>query len=255
MESSLRRWYHRATSCGKRKRRIKRKEGGTSVLLMKEIKKTFSAIFVYYSIISSDRKDHSFDYYCHFSMPSRSPRSRSRSRSRKHKKSRKRSRRSSDERSPSPVKSVKKEEQMSNETDANSSVYKARLPSVMLPPAFLAKLDNKDDEKSKSPIGDQSPADTNSTAPSTQTTRVRKKRFADEADRVFLPGMPTNISATNMTDQQQKIYIRTLTIHRTKSNFYFSFFSLCFLVQVQIEELTRRLKLNDLGIPTNAEAR
>jgi hypothetical protein len=90
-------------------------------------------------------------------MPSRSPRSRSRSPHRRHKKSHKRSRKSSDERSPpSSNHSIKKEEESINE-NGNNSVYKARLPSVMLPPSFLAKLDVKDDEKSKSPIGDQSP--------------------------------------------------------------------------------------------------
>ena len=154
-------------------------------------------------------------------MPSRSPRSRSRSPSRRHKKSHKRSRKSSDEGSPPPTTnvSVKKEEGSTAEND-NSSVYKARLPSVMLPPSFLEKLDFKD-EKSESPIGDQSPgkkprfilhsipfntADTNGT--NTQTNKKRKRRFGDETERVFLPNMPTTISASNMTEQQQKIYIR-----------------------------------------------
>ena len=92
-------------------------------------------------------------------MPSRSPRSRSRSPSRRHKKSHKRSRRSSSERSPTPSTPnvpIKKEEGANNENGANS-IYKPRLPSVMVPPAVLAKLDIKDDDKSRSPIGDQSP--------------------------------------------------------------------------------------------------
>lgn len=91
-------------------------------------------------------------------MPSRSPRSRSRSRSpsKRHKKSHKRSRKSSDERtppSPSNNVSIKKEEGSAND---NSSVYKPKLPSVMLPPSFLAKLD-VNDEKSRSPPGGESP--------------------------------------------------------------------------------------------------
>ncbi|UJR21217.1 hypothetical protein I4U23_024314 [Adineta vaga] len=162
-------------------------------------------------------------------MPSRSPRSRSRSPSRRHKKSHKRSRKSSDEGTPPSTNiSMKKEEGSTNE-NGNNSVYKARLPSVMVPPAVLAKLDVKDEEKNSSPIGDQSPADTNGI----NTQKKRKRRFGDETERVFLPNMPTNISTSNMTDQQQKIYI----------------------LQVQIEELTRRLKMNDLGIPSNIEAR
>ncbi|CAF2110174.1 unnamed protein product [Rotaria magnacalcarata] len=162
-------------------------------------------------------------------MSSRSPRSRSRSPSKKHKKSHKHSRKSSDEGSP-PVSnlSIKTEEGSLTE---NNSVYKARLPSVMLPPSFLAKLDVKDDEKTRSPTGDQSPAE--STSNIAQPARKRKRRFGDETDRVFLPNMPTTISATTMTDQQQKIYV----------------------LQVQIEELTRRLKMSDLGISTNSEAR
>ncbi|CAF5180729.1 unnamed protein product, partial [Rotaria magnacalcarata] len=65
-------------------------------------------------------------------MSSRSPRSRSRSPSKKHKKSHKHSSKSSDEGSP-PVSnlSIKTEEGSLTE---NNSVYKARLPSVMLPP-------------------------------------------------------------------------------------------------------------------------
>jgi hypothetical protein len=153
-------------------------------------------------------------------MPSRSPRSRSRSPSRRHKKSHKRSRKSSDEGSPPATNvSLKKEEGSTTEND-NSSVYKARLPSVMLPPSFLEKLDFKE-EKRQSPVGEQSPgkkprfilhsipfntADTNGTT--NPTHKKRKRRFGDETERVFLPNMPTSISTSNMTEQQQKIYIR-----------------------------------------------
>jgi hypothetical protein len=154
-------------------------------------------------------------------MPSRSPRSRSRSPSRRHKKSHKRSRKSSDEGSP-PVTntSIKKEEGSTNE-NGNSSVYKPRLPSIMLPPSFLAKLDVKDDEKNQSPTGDQSPGTTTSlsffffilfiladaTATNPLPSKRRKRRFNDETERVFFQNMPTTISASNMTDQQQKIYV------------------------------------------------
>ena len=153
-------------------------------------------------------------------MPSRSPRSRSRSPTKRHKKSHKRSRRSSDEGSPpSSSISLKKEEGSTTE-NGNNSVYKSRLPSIMLPPSFLEKLDMKE-EKSLSPKGDQSPgkisrpilrsilfnsADT--TVIKTQPSKARKRRFGNESERVFLPNMPTSIAASNMTDQQQKIYIR-----------------------------------------------
>lgn len=45
------------------------------------------------------------------------------------------------------------------------------------------------------------------TGSNTQITKKRKKRFGDENDRVFLPNMPTTISATTMSEQQQKIYV------------------------------------------------
>jgi len=45
------------------------------------------------------------------------------------------------------------------------------------------------------------------TGNNTQTARKRKRRFGDETDRVFLANMPTSISTSNMTEQQQKIYI------------------------------------------------
>jgi hypothetical protein len=40
-----------------------------------------------------------------------------------------------------------------------------------------------------------------------QATKRRKRRFGDEADRVYLQNMPTTISTNNMTEQQQKIYL------------------------------------------------
>jgi hypothetical protein len=54
-----------------------------------------------------------------------------------------------------------------------------------------------------------------------------------------------------MTDQQQKIYIcKLMKIFILINNL------VClFLVQIQIEELTRRLKMSDLGISSNPEAR
>lgn len=115
---------------------------------------------------------------------------------------------------------MKKDEGSTTAENGNNSVYKARLPSIMLPPAFLEKLDVKE-EKSKSPQGDQSPgnrsrlilrpkslnsAETNENK--SQPSKARKRRFGNEADRVFLPNMPTTISATTMTEEQQKIYLR-----------------------------------------------
>ena len=86
-----------------------------------------------------------------------------------------------------------------------------------------------------------------------QTEKKRKRRFGDETERVFLPHMPSNISATTMTDQQQKIYICT---NRSKlSEMIFVFFSSIISVQFRIEDLTRRLKQGDYGISTIPEKR
>ncbi|KAI7697915.1 Splicing factor 1 [Sarcoptes scabiei] len=62
--------------------------------------------------------------------------------------------------------------------------------------------------------------------------RKRKSRFSDEQEKIFIPGLPT-IIPSNLSKQQEEIYI----------------------LQLQIESLTRRLLTGDLGIPDNPEER
>ncbi|CAL4088135.1 unnamed protein product, partial [Meganyctiphanes norvegica] len=63
--------------------------------------------------------------------------------------------------------------------------------------------------------------------------RRRKSRWqGDEKDKTFIPGMPTVLPA-NMSNEQEEAY----------------------LLQLQIEEFSRRLRSNDLGIPPNPEDR
>ena len=58
-----------------------------------------------------------------------------------------------------------------------------------------------------------------------------------------------------MTEEQQKIYLRK-RLRDVSTAAASSFFSpLSVPVQVQVEELTRRLKMNDFGIPARAEDR
>ncbi|KAG5443846.1 Splicing factor 1 [Clonorchis sinensis] len=66
------------------------------------------------------------------------------------------------------------------------------------------------------------------------TPRKRKSRWssAADSDRTYIPGMPTQLPP-NMTPLQEKIYI----------------------IQLQIEDISRRLKSGDLGIPKNPEDR
>ena len=74
--------------------------------------------------------------------------------------------------------------------------------------------------------------------------------MGDETVKVFLPHMPTTISAANMSEQEQKIYLC-----KGSRNSMNHLFDLIFLVKLQVEELTRRLKVNDLGISANVEER
>ncbi|OQR72715.1 splicing factor 1-like [Tropilaelaps mercedesae] len=75
----------------------------------------------------------------------------------------------------------------------------------------------------------------NSQEDSREARRERRKRSrwgGGAEDKVFIPGMPT-ILPGNMTQEQERAY----------------------LLQLQIEELTRRLRMDDLGIPANPEER
>ncbi|CAF0817704.1 unnamed protein product [Rotaria sp. Silwood1] len=166
-------------------------------------------------------------------MPSRGSRSRSRSPSKRHKKSHKRSRKSNDRDSSVSLNISNKKEEITKGND-NNSINNSPLPSVMVPLSVPPKVELREEEEIiiKTPTGDESPAD--STNSNTPIKRRRKRRWmGDETEKVFLPNMPTTISTTNMTEEQQKIYI----------------------LQLQIEELTRRLKMNDLYTSSNPENR
>ncbi|CAF0801409.1 unnamed protein product [Rotaria sordida] len=161
-------------------------------------------------------------------MPSRSPRSRSRSPSTSYKKTHKQSQKSNDRDSSLSSNVSNKKEEITNDNE-NNSLNKSQLPSMMLPSSFPAKMESQEEEIAiKTPTGNESPAD--SISSNTQIKKQRKRRWiGDETVKVVLPNMPTTISTTNMTEEQQKIYI----------------------LQLQIEELTRRLKMNDLHISSN----
>ncbi|CAH8620688.1 unnamed protein product [Heterobilharzia americana] len=85
-----------------------------------------------------------------------------------------------------------------------------------------------DGSNSRSRRRSRSPEDSSDHAP-----RKRKSRWsAAETDRIFIPGMPTQLPP-NLTPQQERVYI----------------------IQLQIEDISRRLKSGDLGIPKNPEDR
>merc|ERR1719378_1023075 len=62
--------------------------------------------------------------------------------------------------------------------------------------------------------------------------KKRKSRWTDEACKTFIPGLPTMIPG-GLTKQQEEAY----------------------LLQLKIEEASRRLRSGDLGIPLNPEDR
>ncbi|VEL27666.1 unnamed protein product, partial [Protopolystoma xenopodis] len=66
-------------------------------------------------------------------------------------------------------------------------------------------------------------------------SRMKKKRSRwsnDDSCKTFIPGMPTQLPP-NLTPDQERIYI----------------------LQLQVEDLTRRLKTGDLGVPKNPDDR
>merc|ERR1719154_493918 len=62
--------------------------------------------------------------------------------------------------------------------------------------------------------------------------KKRKSRWTDEACKTFIPGLPTMIPA-GLSKEQEEAY----------------------LLQLKIEEASRRLRSGDLGIPLNPEDR
>ncbi|KRY84078.1 Splicing factor 1 [Trichinella pseudospiralis] len=76
------------------------------------------------------------------------------------------------------------------------------------------------------------PKDLSENAESTATSRKRKSRWGKEGEKAFVPGMPTAIPM-NLTKEQEMAY----------------------LLQLQIEDVTRKLRTGDLGIPLNPEER
>jgi len=67
---------------------------------------------------------------------------------------------------------------------------------------------------------------------SEERKRKRKSRWTDEAQKTFIPGLPTMIPAGLNKDQEE-----------------------AYLLQLKIEEASRRLRSGDLGIPINPEDR
>jgi hypothetical protein len=67
-------------------------------------------------------------------------------------------------------------------------------------------------------------ADSTTYITQTTTKRLKTRWTGGETEKVFLPNMPTSISANNMTEEQQKIYLCKLIFDRNlfQSNFSLS---------------------------------
>ncbi|XP_054711830.1 splicing factor 1-like [Uloborus diversus] len=111
--------------------------------------------------------------------------------------------------------------------------------SSMLKPSYMSsggKRDREDDydyQSTKWPPDDS----WSSSAEQDRNERERKKKRrsrwgGDEKEKVFIPGLPT-VLPNNLNPQQERAY----------------------LLQLQIEEISRRLRTGDLGIPPNPEER
>ncbi|GFY45815.1 splicing factor 1 [Trichonephila inaurata madagascariensis] len=119
--------------------------------------------------------------------------------------------------------------------------------SSLLKPSYMSSSDNKrtrdedyDYQSSKWPPDENSwmSLNRNDRAESErEKERERKKKRrsrwgGDEKEKVFIPGLPT-VLPNNLNPQQERAY----------------------LLQLQIEEISRRLRTGDLGIPPNPEER
>lgn len=98
--------------------------------------------------------------------------------------------------------------------------------SSMLKPSYMS-------ESTKWPPEDPWSTDQSERERERERKRKRKSRWGgDEKEKVFIPGLPT-VLPNNLNPQQERAY----------------------LLQLQIEEISRRLRTGDLGIPPNPEER
>ncbi|XP_069357440.1 splicing factor 1 isoform X1 [Maniola hyperantus] len=89
--------------------------------------------------------------------------------------------------------------------------------------------DHPDDDKDD---GQGSPGPPGETAAERRARRRRTRWMGSEHDKTFIPGLPTVLPSTLTREQEEQ-----------------------YLLQLQIEEVSRKLRSGDLGIPANVEER
>ncbi|KAH9361336.1 hypothetical protein HPB48_006898 [Haemaphysalis longicornis] len=100
-------------------------------------------------------------------------------------------------------------------------------PVVSMLPSWASQ-----DENSNTSMGSMGSMGSLETSTGERRRKRRSRWCCDEKEKVFIPGMPT-VLPTNLDPNQERAY----------------------LLQLQIEELSRRLRTEDLGIPFNPEER
>lgn len=100
-------------------------------------------------------------------------------------------------------------------------------PVVSMLPSWASQ-----DENSNTSMGSMGSLGSLETGTGERRRKRRSRWCCDEKEKVFIPGMPT-VLPTNLDPNQERAY----------------------LLQLQIEELSRRLRTEDLGIPFNPEER
>ncbi|GIX99565.1 splicing factor 1 [Caerostris extrusa] len=116
--------------------------------------------------------------------------------------------------------------------------------SSMLKPSYMTSSENKrsreddyDYQSAKWPEENSWPSNNHNDKSESEREKERKRKRrsrwgGDEKEKVFIPGLPT-VLPNNLNPQQERAY----------------------LLQLQIEEISRRLRTGDLGIPPNPEER
>lgn len=100
-------------------------------------------------------------------------------------------------------------------------------PIISMLPSWASQ-----DENSNTSMGSMGSMGSLETSTGERRRKRRSRWCCDEKEKVFIPGMPT-VLPTNLDPNQERAY----------------------LLQLQIEELSRRLRTEDLGIPFNPEDR
>ncbi|KAH8034363.1 hypothetical protein HPB51_023493 [Rhipicephalus microplus] len=107
-------------------------------------------------------------------------------------------------------------------------------PAMTGAPPIISMLPSwaSQDENSNTSMGSMGSMGSLETSTGERRRKRRSRWCCDEKEKVFIPGMPT-VLPTNLDPNQERAY----------------------LLQLQIEELSRRLRTEDLGIPFNPEDR